>query len=98
MFKFHSKLMCMSKLVEVSDNRNKTLVDCRICPFTIHYESIMFYSTEYLHFLYRPKKYPTIDKHASLFFSAVSNEEMSSIGLTPGCRSRSGSGSRLCRP
>ncbi len=37
--------MCLSEPVEVTDTNNKTLAYYGICPFTVDYEYVMFYST-----------------------------------------------------
>jgi hypothetical protein len=37
MYWFHSKLMCLSKPVEVTDNSDKALTYYGICPLTVHY-------------------------------------------------------------
>jgi hypothetical protein len=36
--------MCLSKPVEVTDNRNKTLAYNVIFPFTVHQHFVMFYN------------------------------------------------------
>jgi hypothetical protein len=41
--RFCSKLMCSFTRGKVTDNYNKTLAYYKICPFTAHYEFIMFY-------------------------------------------------------
>ncbi len=45
MHRFRGNLMCLSNPVEVTDKIIKALVYCRIYPFTVHYQAIMFYST-----------------------------------------------------
>ncbi len=42
MYEFFSKLMCLSNPVEVTGNRIKTLAYYGMCPFIVHYESVMF--------------------------------------------------------
>ncbi len=45
MKRFFSKLMCLPKPVDVTDFCNKTIAYNRLCPFSIYYQSVMFYST-----------------------------------------------------
>jgi len=45
---FYSKLMCLSEQVEVKHNTTKALAYYGICPFTVYYDSVMFYSTRSL--------------------------------------------------
>jgi hypothetical protein len=44
MFRFRSKLMCLSKLVNVTENRKDTSSLQNLSIF-VNYESVMFYST-----------------------------------------------------
>ncbi len=43
--RFHSKLMCWSKLVEVTDDINKMIAYYGMCAFTLPYSPITHYST-----------------------------------------------------
>ncbi len=45
MYRLFSKLMSLSKPVEVTDNSHKTLAYCETGPLTVIYKSVMFYST-----------------------------------------------------
>jgi hypothetical protein len=45
MYGLCGKLMSLTKPLEVIDNSNKTLAYYGLCPFTIHYKSIMYYCT-----------------------------------------------------
>jgi hypothetical protein len=45
MFGIRSKLPCMSNPVPVSDNNKTTLAYYKMRPCSVHYESVMFYST-----------------------------------------------------
>ncbi len=69
MYVFRSKLMCLSELVEAIVDSNKTLAYDEIYPFTVHYESVMFYSTGPR--LARIAR----DKHCSLFCLLVIEKE-----------------------
>ncbi len=40
MYRFGSKLVCLSKPVKVTDNNKKAY--CVICPFSIYYICVMF--------------------------------------------------------
>ncbi len=43
---FRTKLTCLSKPTEVTNNSNKTVAYVlKICPFSVHYKSVIFYST-----------------------------------------------------
>ncbi len=44
MFRFRSKLKCLSKLVKVTENRKDTSPQQNMSIF-VNYESVMFYST-----------------------------------------------------
>jgi hypothetical protein len=44
MYIFRSKLMCLTKQAEVTDNSSKTLAYYSISSLTAHYKSVMFYS------------------------------------------------------
>jgi hypothetical protein len=46
MYRCRSKLVCSSKLVYLWLTTWKALAYHKICPFEIHYKSVMFYSTE----------------------------------------------------
>jgi hypothetical protein len=43
---FRSKLACLLKSVKVNDNNDTTLGLFKICLFLVHFESVMFYSTD----------------------------------------------------
>jgi hypothetical protein len=45
MYGFRSKLAWSSKAVKLTDNNERTLAFHVICPFSIHYEPVVFYST-----------------------------------------------------
>jgi hypothetical protein len=45
MYRFHSKLTCFSIAIEVTGNSNEKLTFYRFCPFTVIYDSVLFYST-----------------------------------------------------
>ncbi len=44
MYKYSNKIVCLSRSVKVTES-NKKLPDYKICLFSVHYKSIMFYST-----------------------------------------------------
>ena len=44
MFKCGNKLMCLSKAMEVTDSSNNIQAYYKICPFTLHYKSMMFHN------------------------------------------------------
>ncbi len=43
---FRGKLACLLKPVKVNDNNDTTLALFKICSFFVHFESVMFYSTD----------------------------------------------------
>ncbi len=44
-YRFRYKLACLSEPVKVTENNEETPAYYVICPFSVHYESVMFYDT-----------------------------------------------------
>ncbi len=44
MYEFTNKLVCLFESLKVADNNKKSLPYYEICPFSVHYKLVMFYS------------------------------------------------------
>jgi len=45
MYRFRSKLECLSQKLYVCDGQYMTLDSYEMCQFAVHYEAVMFYGT-----------------------------------------------------